>query len=54
MNSKPEKYTAPANAERAQADAERARSGAWGTHQDKRRKRARTRAAAKRRAMREE
>lgn len=39
-----------ANPERAQAEAERARSHAWGTHEDRRTRRQRTRSAAKRQA----
>jgi hypothetical protein len=45
------KYRAPANPVKAQADAERARSNAWGTH-DNRPKRERSRADSKRAAIR--
>lgn len=54
MKNDKRKYIPAANPERAQAEAERARSGAWGTHQDRRTKRQRTRQAAKRRALRDE
>lgn len=45
------KHQAVANPLLAQASAERAFSGAWGTHNDKRNKRARTRAASKTRSF---
>jgi hypothetical protein len=41
-----ERYKPPANPERAKAEAERARSNAWGTH-DNRPRRLRTRKAQK-------
>lgn len=49
-----EKYRHPANTEKARADAERARSGAWGTHADTRDRRARTRQASVRRDLRDQ
>lgn len=42
-----------ANPEASKAANERAFSGAWGTHEDRRDKRARTRSASKTRALRE-
>lgn len=48
------RYRNPANPERAKAEAERARSGAAGIHQDRRSRRARTRAANKLRARRDD
>ena len=50
MKSKP---VGVANPLLAKAAAERAFSGAWGTHADKRAKRARTRSASRNRAIRE-
>lgn len=52
--SKRDKYKHPANPERAQAMHGLARSNAAGTHADKRTKRRRSRADAKRHAIREE
>lgn len=44
----------PRNPEAARADAERRRSGAAGTHGDRRTKRLRTRSARKRQAIRDQ
>lgn len=48
------RYVPGANPDKARADAERARSGAWGTHEDKRTKRRRTRADGERSAIRDD
>lgn len=50
-NSKPAPAGSWSNPEASKAANERAFSGAWGTHADKREKRARTRSASKTRAL---
>ena len=53
MANKVAKYKGNENKPMAEANAQRAFSGAWGTHADKRTKRNRTRLASKKRAIRE-